>query len=325
MLLTTHYLEEADALADRIVMIGRGRVIAEGTPAEIKSRVVGRKIRCRTALPLAEIAALPGVRDVRRQGELTEMFAAEAERAVFELLSRDPALSALEVRGADLEEAFLTLTSIPRSRGGGGMIARRRPDVLDRSLWRIYALEAKYELLKQLRLPAYVVPTLGFPLVFYLLFGVALDARSAGPFDIPTYMLATYGAFGVMNTALFAFGVGVAIERGQGWMLFKRATPMPPFAYFSGKLAMALLFSLIMVGAALHPRRHRRRRAPARPRPGSRSAGCWSPGRCRSPPSGSPSATGRGPTRRWRCSTSSRCRRRSARGCGSRSRCCRRW
>jgi ABC-2 type transport system ATP-binding protein len=111
VLLTTHYLEEADALADRIVMIGRGRVIAEGTPAEIKSRVVGRKIRCRTALPLAEIAALPGVRDVRRQDELTEVFAAEAERTVFELLSRDPSLSALEVRGADLEEAFLTLTN----------------------------------------------------------------------------------------------------------------------------------------------------------------------------------------------------------------------
>src|SRR5436305_177503 len=110
VLLTTHYLEEADALADRIVMIGRGRVIAEGSPAEIKARVVGRRIRCRTALPLAEIGAFPGVRDVRRQGELTELMATEAERAVFELLSRDPALSALEVRGADLEEAFLSLT-----------------------------------------------------------------------------------------------------------------------------------------------------------------------------------------------------------------------
>jgi ABC-2 type transport system ATP-binding protein len=85
-------------------------VIAEGTPAEIKARVVGRKVRCHTSLPLAEVAALPGVRSARRDGELTELFAAEAERAVFELLSRDPGLSALEVRGADLEEAFLTLT-----------------------------------------------------------------------------------------------------------------------------------------------------------------------------------------------------------------------
>jgi ABC-2 type transport system permease protein len=117
-----------------------------------------------------------------------------------------------------------------------------------RSLPRIYALEAWYEFLKQLRMPAYLVPTLTFPLVFYTLFGVALRHGSAGPFDMPTYLLATYGAFGVMNTALFAFGAGVAIERGQGWMLFKRATPMPPLAYFAGKLAMSVLFSLMMVG-----------------------------------------------------------------------------
>lgn len=122
-------------------------------------------------------------------------------------------------------------------------------EVSTRNLWRIYALEAKYEFLKQLRLPAYVVPTLGFPLVFYLLFGVALNHGTGGPFDVPTYMLATYGAFGVMNVSLFAFGVGVAVERGQGWMLFKRSTPMPPFAHFFGKLAMAVVFALVMVGA----------------------------------------------------------------------------
>lgn len=110
VLLTTHYLEEADALADRIVLISGGRIVAEGTPAEIKARAAGRKIRCRTALSLEDAAALPGVRSARRNGELVELFASEAERAVRELLHRDPSLSALEVRGADLEEAFLTLT-----------------------------------------------------------------------------------------------------------------------------------------------------------------------------------------------------------------------
>ena len=110
VLLTTHYLEEADALADRIVLVSRGRIVAEGTPAEIKARAAGRKVRCRTGLSLEAVAALPGVRSARRDGELTELFASEAERAVRELLSRDPLLSALEVRGADLEEAFLTLT-----------------------------------------------------------------------------------------------------------------------------------------------------------------------------------------------------------------------
>jgi ABC-2 type transport system ATP-binding protein len=110
VLLTTHYLEEADALADRIVLIDRGRIVAEGTPAEIKARVSGRKIRCRTSLPLAEVEALPGVRSARRDGVMTELFATEAESAVRELLNRDPHASGLEVRGADLEEAFLALT-----------------------------------------------------------------------------------------------------------------------------------------------------------------------------------------------------------------------
>lgn len=114
-----------------------------------------------------------------------------------------------------------------------------------RSLWRIFVLESKYELLKMLRLPMYVIPTVTFPLVFYFLFGVAMRH---GKFDAATYMLATYGAFGVMNAALFGFGVAVAVERGQGWMLFKRATPMPPLAGIFGRLVMCLLFSAVLVG-----------------------------------------------------------------------------
>ncbi|MEA2599147.1 MAG: type transport system permease protein [Acidobacteriota bacterium] len=117
-----------------------------------------------------------------------------------------------------------------------------------RSLWRIYTLEAKYEFLKLLRMPAYVIPTLAFPLVFYMLFGVALKQGPSG-FSFPTYLIATYGAFGVMNAALFGLGVGLAVERGQGWLLFKRATPMPPLAHYFGKLAMCILFGALMVGS----------------------------------------------------------------------------
>src|SRR6202023_1317705 len=60
VLLTTHNLEEADHLADRIVLLDRGHVLAEGTPEQIKSRVAGRTVRCRTALPIAELERLPG-------------------------------------------------------------------------------------------------------------------------------------------------------------------------------------------------------------------------------------------------------------------------
>ncbi len=119
-----------------------------------------------------------------------------------------------------------------------------------RSLSRIYWLEAKTEVLKMLRMPAYAVPSIAFPLVFYLLFGVVLGAgKAAGTVNMGTYLLGSYGAFGVIGAALFGFGVGVAVERGQGWMLLKRASPMPTLAYFAAKIALCLLFSAIITGS----------------------------------------------------------------------------
>jgi ABC-2 type transport system ATP-binding protein len=111
VLLTTHHLEEADALADRIVLIHHGRIVAEGTPAEIKSRVTGRTIRCRTRLAVDELARLPGVKSARRSGDEAEILVGDAEATLRALLARDPAVAGIEVRGADLEEAFLSLTA----------------------------------------------------------------------------------------------------------------------------------------------------------------------------------------------------------------------
>lgn len=115
VLLTTHYLEEADALADRVVVLNGGRVVAEGTPGEIKARVAGRRVRCATSLPLESLRALPGVRAVSQGGDVTDLVVERAEPVVFELLSRDPNLTGLEVTSVGLEEAFLALTQAPAS------------------------------------------------------------------------------------------------------------------------------------------------------------------------------------------------------------------
>ncbi len=120
VLLTTHYLEEADALADRVVVIHRGKVVADGSPAEIKSRASARRIRCATRLEPADVAGLPGVSRPRRDRGRLELLAADAERVVRELLARDPDLADLEVTGAGLEEAFLDLT---RESGDGAAVA----------------------------------------------------------------------------------------------------------------------------------------------------------------------------------------------------------
>jgi ABC-2 type transport system ATP-binding protein len=113
VLLTTHHLEEADTLASRVVVLDHGRVAAEGTPAEIKARVGGRRIRCVTRIPVEELLRLPGVVTARREGALADLSATRAEAVVAELLRRDPDLSGLEVLGAGLEEAFLALTNHP--------------------------------------------------------------------------------------------------------------------------------------------------------------------------------------------------------------------
>lgn len=116
-----------------------------------------------------------------------------------------------------------------------------------RSTPRVYWLELKSEFLKMLRLPAYVIPTLTFPLLFYVFFGLAFGRSSTGSgTTVQAYMIATYGAFGVIGASLFGFGVSVATERGQGWLEVKRASPMPLGAWFAAKIAMASLFSAII-------------------------------------------------------------------------------
>ena len=116
----------------------------------------------------------------------------------------------------------------------------------------IYAKEAKYEFLKNLRLRVYTASVISFPLMFYVLFGLVLNAkeRIAG-MGVPTYLIATYGTFGVMGASLFGTASGLASDRGLGWLQVKRASPMPPFAYFAAKVILSLIFSTIVVSLLL--------------------------------------------------------------------------
>ena len=112
ILLTTHYLEEADALATRIVVLNRGRVIADGTPATIKQQAAGRQIRCRTRLSEAALALLPGVqRAALDAGGYATLMAADSDRALRALVVADESAADIEIRSAGLEEAFLALTA----------------------------------------------------------------------------------------------------------------------------------------------------------------------------------------------------------------------
>ena len=112
----------------------------------------------------------------------------------------------------------------------------------------VFAKEAKYELINKTRIPVYAISTIAFPLMFYVLFGIVLGHDNpANRGETATYVLATMGCFGVMAVALFGFGVSIAIERGQGWLQVKRASPMPVAAYFVAKLFSAVVFSTVIM------------------------------------------------------------------------------
>ena len=118
VIFATHYLEEADAYADRIVLMARGRIVADGPATEIKAKVSGRIIRA--TIPVAgpagpadtaALAALPGMTNAERHGEAVILTCADSDLTLRALLSRFPAARDIEVAGAGIEEAFMALTA----------------------------------------------------------------------------------------------------------------------------------------------------------------------------------------------------------------------
>jgi ABC-type multidrug transport system ATPase subunit/peptidoglycan/LPS O-acetylase OafA/YrhL len=110
ILLTTHYLEEAEALATRVAVLAKGRVIASGSVDEMRALVSRRHVRCETTLPAVEVRRWPGVVDVSADHAQLAIVATDAESVVRRLLAADPHLSRLEVRQAGLNDAFTELT-----------------------------------------------------------------------------------------------------------------------------------------------------------------------------------------------------------------------
>ena len=124
VLFATHYLEEADANADRAVLLAGGLIVADGPTTEIKARVGTRTIRA--TLPEAgidELQALPGVATAERHGEAVTLRCTDSDAAIRALMHAYAAARDIEITGAGLEEAFLELTTEPAD-GSSGDVAR---------------------------------------------------------------------------------------------------------------------------------------------------------------------------------------------------------
>lgn len=112
VLFATHYLDEADEVADRIVVLAAGRIVADGTGAEIKSQVAGRTVAVADdSVPREAVERLPGVVKVETVGARLLIHAADSDALLRELLQRFPEVRDIEVTSARLEDAFLALTA----------------------------------------------------------------------------------------------------------------------------------------------------------------------------------------------------------------------
>ncbi|THD59546.1 ABC transporter permease [Phenylobacterium sp.] len=110
-----------------------------------------------------------------------------------------------------------------------------------------YLSDARYESLRLLRTPAFSIPILAMPILFYTFFGVLLNGGGHRPPGFSDMMFVGWTVYGVMGPGLFGFGILVAVERNMGLLTFKRALPMPTGGYLAAKLIMAYLFALVVM------------------------------------------------------------------------------
>ncbi|GAB5379601.1 MAG: ABC transporter ATP-binding protein [Aliiglaciecola sp.] len=110
IVLTTHYLEEADALADRIIVMNSGKIVADATPEDIHNQVRGSAVRCQTQLTEAQLRALTGVESVKIAGRFSELRCSDVNAALTALLASDPVITDLTVTQPKLEDIFTQLS-----------------------------------------------------------------------------------------------------------------------------------------------------------------------------------------------------------------------
>ncbi len=108
--------------------------------------------------------------------------------------------------------------------------------------YQIYLRESRAEIIKSVRMPQFIIPTIALPPAFYALFALAMGQGSA---DAATRTLATFGVFAVMGPALFGFGANIAAERETGQLELKRLSPMPAGAQIAAKIAATAAFSAV--------------------------------------------------------------------------------
>ena len=237
VLFATHYLEEADANADRAVLLAAGSVVADGPTTEIKGRVGTRTIRA-TLAGRADRGARGAARASRAPtatGTSIRLVCGDSDAAIRALLDRHADARDIEVAGAGLEDAFIHLTG----GAGGGMTS---------------LVYTRYELLRTFRERRLFIFSFGFPLILY--FVIVAPNRNVRNIDgtgisFALYYMAGLASFGTMMS-MMSSGFRIAGERQAGWTRQLRITPLSPRAYLRAKVITGVRDGRAQPRAALH-------------------------------------------------------------------------
>jgi ABC-2 type transport system permease protein len=124
-----------------------------------------------------------------------------------------------------------------------------KPDPVQ--MLRAYRKEIRYELLKLVRERGFLISLIGFPVVFFVLFGLANRNTMYQGETVARYLLANYSCFGTLGAAFIGIGVGLAYDRGRGWLELKRAGPMPTPAYLLAKLVASIVFGFLITAVLM--------------------------------------------------------------------------
>jgi ABC-2 type transport system permease protein len=115
-----------------------------------------------------------------------------------------------------------------------------------------YCTEARYEILRTLRTPAFLLPTIALPLMLYVFFGIVLGGhRAAADPNAALLILSGFAMFAVIGPGMFGIGIGFAMERQYGIVTLKRALPMPPAANLLAKVASSMVLALLVIAALM--------------------------------------------------------------------------
>ena len=226
----THYLEEADAHADRIVLMARGRVIADGTATEIKAKAGGRTVHA--TLPEVDVAALarlPGVTSADRHGDAVVLSSRRRGRRAPRPPCRIPRRTRHRSSGCRARR------SVPRARRRGRK---------GRSTEMTHATYLRYEVLRTFRNRRFLIFSLAFPLVLLLTIGSANRHATVDGISFPLYFMAGMVSWGAM-VAMISSGARIAAERQVGWTRQLRITPLRAGAYFRAKILCGYVMVLL--------------------------------------------------------------------------------